>query len=120
MQIPRSLSAMYDGCEGAGKAGQRAHRLGRRLAACAVFAMSVVLSVPIYAAESVEFDASTGGPPAGPETTLPQVVTMRRNTDNPAGNTFAALANPLTVTFSYSNPRFPGLQQAARPDRARR
>ncbi len=50
-----------------------------------------------------EFQAGTGGPAGTGPSIANQSVTMRTNTNNPTGTTFAAATNPLTVTLSLSN-----------------
>lgn len=57
---------------------------------------------------TLEMQTTNGGPAGTGPTTASQVVTFRRNNDNPGGNTFVAQA-PLpavTVTYSLSNQQY--------------
>ncbi|WMP19132.1 GEVED domain-containing protein [Thiothrix lacustris] len=61
-------------------------------------AMTVFAATPTQ-----EFQTSVGGPTGNGPSIANQSVTMRTNTDNPTGTTFAAATNPVTVTLSLSN-----------------
>lgn len=74
---------------------------------------ALAIALGAQAAETLEMDAASGGPTAVVTTTDDQVVRLRRNVDNPAGNTFADTATPVTVTFHLSNQRFPGPDEVA-------
>ncbi|WP_310163311.1 prealbumin-like fold domain-containing protein [Pseudoxanthomonas japonensis] len=63
--------------------------------------------------ESADNTTLAGSGPAGngPDPN-PQVVTLRHNTDNPAGNTLVARTPAVTVTYSLVNQQFTGLTAA--------
>lgn len=79
------------------------------------FAAAIALGAApaAHTAETLEMDAASGGTTDVVTTTDDQVVRLRRNVDNPAGNTFADTAAPVTVTFHLSNQRFPGPNEVA-------
>lgn len=53
---------------------------------------------------ALEFAAGAGNPAGNGPTIANQVITFQNNTNNPAGNTFAAFTTPTTtVTFSLTN-----------------
>lgn len=63
-------------------------------------------------AQALEMQAAQGGPTGTGPSVAPQVVTLRMNTNNPTGNTFAVRTPPLTVTYSLSNQQYTGLTPA--------
>ena len=63
--------------------------------------------------ESVDNTVLAGSGPTGDgPSASAQVVTLRHNTDNPAGNTMVARTPPITVTYSLINQQFTGLTAA--------
>lgn len=85
---------------------------------CASFARLLVPCFLIFATsafaqqQSLEMQTGTGGPAGNGPSVASQAVTLRRNTDNPAGNTFVARTPAITVTYSLSAQQYTGLTAA--------
>ena len=63
-------------------------------------------------AQTLEMQTGVGGPAGNGPTVAAQVVTMRHNSNNPTGNTFAARTPAITVTYTLFNQQYTGLTPA--------
>jgi Secretion system C-terminal sorting domain len=74
---------------------------------CALVLAASLFSVKANAqTPALEFTSGAGNPAGNGPSVANQVIIFQNNTNNPAGNTFAAYAPVLTATFSLSNQQY--------------
>lgn len=91
---------------------QRTHRL------FVWAAFSLLATAPSAQAQVADMESATNaalagsGPTGNGPTQAAETITLRRNGDNPTGSNFVATAQPLTMTFSWSNLQFTATEDA--------
>lgn len=78
-----------------------------KLSYCALLLIIFLSSLPLNAqTPALEFTSGAGNPGGNGPVLTSQLITFQNNTNNPAGNTFAAYTPTLTATFSLSNQQY--------------
>ena len=60
----------------------------------------------LFRSPTLEFAAGAGNPTTNGPSVASQVITFQNNTNNPAGNTFAAYSPTLSATIALSNQQY--------------